>query len=63
MPVLKLEGVSRIYSEAHGKKVPVLENASFEIGAGEIVSLVAPSGAGKSTLVASGGSAGEAGWW
>lgn len=50
-PVLKLDGVSRIYSEAHGKKVPVLENASFEIGAGEIVSLVAPSGAGKSTLL------------
>lgn len=50
-PVLKLEGVSRIYAEAHGKKVRVLENAGFEIAAGEMVSLVAPSGAGKSTLL------------
>lgn len=50
-PVLELETVSRIYSEAHGKKVTVLDGASFTIGAGEIVSLVAPSGAGKSTLL------------
>lgn len=50
-PVLHLDGVSRIYSEAHGKKVTVLDGANFKIGAGEIVSLVAPSGAGKSTLL------------
>mgnify|MGYP001033242741 CR=1 FL=1 len=50
-PVLHLDGVSRIYSEAHGKKVTVLDGASFEIGQGEMVSLVAPSGAGKSTLL------------
>ena len=50
-PVLHLDGVSRIYNEAHGKKVTVLEGASFTINQGEIVSLVAPSGAGKSTLL------------
>ncbi len=50
-PVLQLDGVSRIYSEAHGKKVTVLDGANFTIGAGEIVSMVAPSGAGKSTLL------------
>ncbi len=50
-PVLHLDGVSRIYNEAHGKKVTVLDGASFTINQGEIVSLVAPSGAGKSTLL------------
>lgn len=50
-PVLHLDGVSRIYSEAHGKKVTVLDGASFKIDEGEMVSLVAPSGAGKSTLL------------
>lgn len=50
-PILHLDGVSRVYKEAHGKRVTVLDKASFEIGEGEIVSLVAPSGAGKSTLL------------
>ncbi len=50
-PVLRLDGVSRIYHEAHGKQVVVLNEASFQIRPGEIVSLVAPSGAGKSTLL------------
>ena len=49
--VLRLDKVTRNYNEAHGKQVRVLEDASFSIGAGEIVSLVAPSGAGKSTLL------------
>ena len=49
--VLRLDKVTRIYNEAHGKQVRVLEDASFSIGASEIVSLVAPSGAGKSTLL------------
>ena len=49
--VLELKGVSRIYNEAHGKKVPVLQKCDFKIKAGELVSLVAPSGAGKSTLL------------
>ena len=32
--VLRLDGVSRVYNEAHGKKVTVLEGASFEISEG-----------------------------
>ncbi|WP_075996405.1 ABC transporter ATP-binding protein [Salaquimonas pukyongi] len=50
-PVLRLEKVTRIYTEAHGKQIRVLEDASFSIKGGQIVSLVAPSGAGKSTLL------------
>lgn len=50
-PILKLDNVSRIYTEAHGKIVTVLEEACFEISSGEMISLVAPSGAGKSTLL------------
>jgi lipoprotein-releasing system ATP-binding protein len=50
-PVLKLDQVSRVYKEGHGKRITVLDHASFAIQAGELISLVAPSGAGKSTML------------
>lgn len=49
--VLRLDGVSRIYSEAHGKQITVLNGADFSMRRGETVAMVAPSGAGKSTLL------------
>ncbi|MCB1386106.1 MAG: ABC transporter ATP-binding protein [Nitratireductor sp.] len=49
--VLQFDNVTRIYEEAHGKQIRVLEGASFAIEKGELVSLVAPSGTGKSTLL------------
>lgn len=48
--ILKLENVSKIYEQG-GKKLSVLNGASFEVNAGEIVALVGPSGSGKSTLL------------
>lgn len=45
-PLLKVEGVSARYGEAH-----VLNNISFEVNKGEIATLVGRNGAGKTTLL------------
>ena len=50
-PMLRLEGVEKIYNQGRENEVKVLAGAGLEIGAGEMVALVAPSGAGKSTLL------------
>ncbi|PLX39385.1 MAG: ABC transporter [Hyphomicrobiales bacterium] len=49
-PVLKLDNVTRAYSEGAGR-LDVLRGGNLVIGPGELVALVAPSGAGKSTLL------------
>ena len=50
-PVLRLEGIEKVYNAGKPNEVRVLRGAEIEIAAGEIVALVAPSGAGKSTLL------------
>lgn len=48
-PVLRLDGVSKIY--AGETPFLALDNVSLDIFAGELASIVGPSGSGKSTLL------------
>jgi lipoprotein-releasing system ATP-binding protein len=48
--MLSVEGVSKSYDTPRGP-LPVLENVSFALGAGESLCVVGPSGSGKSTLL------------
>ncbi|MEQ9676004.1 MAG: ABC transporter, partial [Roseovarius indicus] len=50
-PMLRLKGIEKVYNAGQKGEVRVLREAGLEIGAGEMVALVAPSGAGKSTLL------------
>jgi lipoprotein-releasing system ATP-binding protein len=50
-PLLRLAGVGKTYNPGKPSQVRVLDGASLDVAAGEVVALVAPSGAGKSTLL------------
>ena len=49
VPVLELDGVSRVYSGS--PLVRALDQASLAVAAGELAAIVGPSGSGKSTLL------------
>jgi NitT/TauT family transport system ATP-binding protein len=49
-PLIAVNGVSRVFTSG-AKAVTALERISFEIEAGNFVSIVGPSGCGKSTLL------------
>ena len=51
MGAIKLINVSKEHEVAGGKRLRVLEDISFEAGAGSFTSILGPSGCGKSTIL------------
>jgi ABC-type nitrate/sulfonate/bicarbonate transport system ATPase subunit len=49
---LQVEQLSKAYPQRGRAPLPVLDNISLQVGAGEFISVVGPSGSGKSTLLA-----------
>jgi lipoprotein-releasing system ATP-binding protein len=50
-PVLKLQGVSKVYAEGTPAQVEVLHEVNLSIHAAEMCAIMGPSGSGKSTLL------------
>jgi NitT/TauT family transport system ATP-binding protein len=50
-PFIHLAGVRKVYRTRGKQDFTAVSEATFDVGAGELVSLVGPSGCGKSTLL------------
>lgn len=49
--MIRLQGVSKVFTAPDGSPLPVLQDISLEVPAGASVALQGPSGSGKSTLL------------
>ncbi len=52
MPLIRLEGVSKIFKGDADEETRALDNVTVDIGRGEYVAISGPSGCGKSTFLA-----------
>jgi NitT/TauT family transport system ATP-binding protein len=51
MPLLVVQGLSKSYRQLNGEATVAIEELSFQVDKGDLVSLVGPSGCGKTTLL------------
>ena len=51
MPKLKVQNLSKSYPNGDSGGIEVVDNISFEVAEGELLSIVGPSGCGKTTLL------------
>ena len=49
-PILEIQGLTKYFDAAHGKKVHAVENVSFVLERGETLGIVGESGCGKSSM-------------
>ena len=49
-PILEVQGLTKYFDAAHGKKVHAVENVSFVLERGETLGIVGESGCGKSSM-------------